>query len=327
VRDCGGPCSHGPHCHGPEDGRSPLVVALVVIIVVAMSPHLSSWSGASPAGASSALAPVAVMSFELHLDPAVLEARPTSSQNGPVVFNGSAEVPHVPPGLRVTVTLSSSCDWPSIVSPSTMVFSDANPQAFYVSVVVPPGTARGERAQLRVSGTAKAPLLPEMTDTAFANVTVAPYYGVRIEDAFTDGKAERGSTVVVTLNITNMCNFDLACHLELLDPPQGLSAGPTDTTTIAMFTYALVTIAIYVSDEAATGSSDVMVGVVYPEQARGAPECHATTKVVVVDARAQALSWGVTSALLIALIGGIALIIILRRKKSRRKADGRKEAL
>ena len=298
----------------------PLLLAASILCAV---PCEGNGSDRAPPGD----APLAVLSLELDIDPDLLVAHPTYAQNGPVMFNGTAEVLHLGPSASATVTISAGCEWPAIVSPSTMTFTESVPQAFFVTVVVPPRMTRGLREELRVQGTAKVAFHPVMTDTAYANVTVAPYYDVRITGVDNEGIIERGSTVDVTLNITNHCNFDLTSHLALVDPPPGFSAEPTDTTTIAAGTNAFLTISVVVGDEAATGTCELRVDVLYPEQAQGAPACSATPQLAVVDAGDGSPSWGVTALVLLALAGGIAAVLLLRRRRGHRQADGRVEGL
>jgi len=267
-------------------------------------------------------APLAVMSFELRLDPDLLVAHPTYDWNGPVMFNGTAEVLHVVPGATVIVTISASCEWPAIVSPSTMYFTESAPQAIHVTVVVPPQSSRGAREQLRVSGTAHAAFHPLMTDTAYANVTVAPYYDVHVTGVLMDGLVDRGSTVDAKLNITNHCNFNLTLSLALVAPPPGFSADPTGTTTIAAGTNAFVTIAIDVGEDAATGTYELRIDVLYPEQAQGAPACSATPQLAVVGEGGHAASWGVTALVLLALAVLVCIIIWARRRTGMRGASG-----
>jgi len=293
----------------------PLLLAASILCAV---PCEGNGSDRAPPGD----APLAVMSLELDLDPDLLVAHPTYAQNGPVMFNGTAEVLHLGPSASATVTISAGCEWPAIVSPSTMTFTESVPQAFFVTVVVPPRMTRGLREELRVQGTAKVAFHPVMTDTAYANVTVAPYYDVRITGVANEGIIERGSTVDVTLNVTNHCNFDLTPHLALVDPPPGFSAEPTDTTTIAAGTNAFLTISVVVGDEAATGTCELRVDVLYPEQAQGAPACSATPQLAVVDGAESSASWTITAMVLMALAVLVCIIIWARHRTVKGGASG-----
>ncbi len=297
---------------------------LLTTVLFVLLPSISSTvpcEGGGTDGIPRTASPLAVMSVEIDISPDQLEARPTNSQNGPVMFDGTANVLHVVPGAKVTVTLSASCEWVAILSPSTMVFSESVPQAFFVTVVVPPKTVRGEREELRVSATAKAPLLPVMTDTTCANVTVAPYYHVRIDGLEHRSRVERGSTVEVTLNVTNLTNLDLTFHLVLGDPPLGITAEPTLTTALEPNHNAFVTIHIDVSGEAAAGTHKLRIDVVYPEQAQGAPPCSATPELGVVDVASSTPSWSVTWALLLVLVVLVGIIVWARWRRGTREAS------
>jgi hypothetical protein len=164
--------------------------------------------------ADAALNPVPVLT--LSLVPTQLEARVTNSQNGPVMFGGNATVEKLSGSLeRVTVTLSASCIWPAIVSPSTMVFTNMVPQPFYVTVVVPPKTSALEIGQLIVSGTAKAPGMPAATATANAVVTVAQYFKLSIGADTPLREVKPGDITYNTVNIYNEGNGLDSFELEV----------------------------------------------------------------------------------------------------------------
>jgi hypothetical protein len=164
--------------------------------------------------ADAALNPVPVLT--LSLVPTQLEARVTNSQNGPVMFGGNATVEKFSGNLeRVTVTLSASCIWPAIVSPTTMVFTNMQPQPFYVTVVVPPKTSSLEIGQLIISGTAKAPGMPAATATANAVVTVAQYFKLSIGADTPLREVKPGDITYNTVNIYNEGNGLDSFELEV----------------------------------------------------------------------------------------------------------------
>jgi hypothetical protein len=156
--------------------------------------------------AEAALNPVPVLT--LSLTPTQLQSRVTNSQNGPVMFGGNATVEKFSGNVeRVTVTLSASCIWPAIVSPSTMVFTQSGrSQPFYVTVVVPPKTSSLEVGTLIVSGTAKAPGMPVVTATANAVVTVAQYFKLSIGADTPLREVKPGDITYNTINIYNEGN-------------------------------------------------------------------------------------------------------------------------
>ena len=166
-----------------------------------------------------ALNPVPVLT--LSITPCQLEASVSDTQNGPVMFWGNASVEKLSTSLlRVTVTLSASCIWPAIISPSTMVFTESNrPQPFTVTVVVPPKTSSLEVGTLIVSGTAKAPGIAIVTTSANAVVTVRQYFG--IEGSVLGGPFEgihAGGTVEGRLAVNNTGNGLDSVTIDLLDP-------------------------------------------------------------------------------------------------------------
>jgi hypothetical protein len=160
--------------------------------------------------------PVPVLT--LSITPTELQAVVTPSQNGPVMFGGNATVEMLP-FMTVTVTLSASCQWPAILSPSTMTFEDSITQQFYVTVVVPPRTSSLMVGTLIVSGTAKAPGISIVTASANAVVTVRQYFGLVV--SVLGGPFEglhAGSTVTGRLAVNNTGNGLDSVTIDLLDP-------------------------------------------------------------------------------------------------------------
>lgn len=197
-------------------GTSPMPRAITVMTaaLLLLCP-LVSMSGLMFA----AFNPVPVLT--LSITPSQLQAIVTETQNGPVMFTGNATVDMLP-FMTVTVTLSASCIWPAILSPSTMTFEDTRPQQFFVTVVVPPRTSSMEVGTLIVSGTAKAPGMPIVTASANAVVTVRQYFGLEV--SVLGGPFEglhEGSTVTGKLSVNNSGNGPDSVTIDLLDP-QGI---------------------------------------------------------------------------------------------------------
>ena len=166
-----------------------------------------------------ALNPVPILT--LSLTPNQLQATVTDTQNGAVMFGGNATVEKLSTSLlRVTVTLSASCIWPALISPSTMVFTDSNrPQPFAVTVVVPPKTSSLEVGTLIVSGTAKAPGIAIVTASANAVVTVAQYFGLEVSVLGGPFQGlQAAGTVSGKLVVNNTGNGLDSIVIELLDP-------------------------------------------------------------------------------------------------------------
>jgi hypothetical protein len=185
-----------------------LLMALVTLLATCMAP--STVVEALPN-------PIPVLT--LQLTPTQLEAHVTQTTNGAVMFGGNATVEAAFGFMTVTVTLSASCIWPAILSPSTMEFKSAMPQPFYVTVVVPPRTSALEVGQLIVSGTAKAPGMPVATATANAVVTVGQYYmfGLGTPNDTISG-AWPGGEVAGRLTINNTGNGLDTFRIALNDP-------------------------------------------------------------------------------------------------------------
>jgi hypothetical protein len=162
------------------DGRTQLR-ATVLASVLLLGLFTSFVNPVAPVAeeAEAALNPVPVL--QLALSPNALEAHVTNSQNGPVSFSGNATVEKLSGSLeRVTVTLSATCVWTAIVTPSTMIFSVPGTQQFWVTVIVPPKTSSLEVGQVIVSGTARAPGMPVAVAQANGVVTVDQFYKVSL---------------------------------------------------------------------------------------------------------------------------------------------------
>ncbi len=184
----------------------PVAIAVLLVACIATGP-----------GADALPNPVPVLT--LQLTPTQLQAHVTPTQNGPVMFGGNATVEAAFGFMTVTVTLSASCIWPAIISPSTMEFKDSKPQPFYVTVVVPPKTSALMIGQLIVSGTAKAPGMPVATATANAVVTVAQYHMFELSTRNdTLYGAAPGASVSGRLTINNTGNGLDTFSIAMQDP-------------------------------------------------------------------------------------------------------------
>ena len=136
--------------------------------------------GTIPASQVSGLpSPVPVLTLDL--TPIQQTVHINCTLNDAVMFGGNATVELGFQMQRVTVTLSSSCIWPTCLSPTELEFTRSETQMFYVTVTVPPGTSSLEVGQLTVLGMAKAPGMPTSTGQANAVVTVAQYYGLELD--------------------------------------------------------------------------------------------------------------------------------------------------
>ena len=155
-----------------RSGPVPVITALLVLSIL-------------PAGGEGALPPAEAPSIgpevTLSLTPSTAEADVSFTKYGNVWFSGNAEVDRLPVD-RCVVTLTSSVDtgWASTCSPSILAFSTNKVQSFQVTVSVPPGTLASLTGILTVTGEASGAGFSS-TSTATANVTVAPYYLLRLQ--------------------------------------------------------------------------------------------------------------------------------------------------
>ena len=195
--------------------------ALIVALHVALATMLVACIAPCP-GVDALPNPVPVLT--LSLTPTQLQAHVTQTQNGPVMFGGNATVEAAFGFMTVTVTLSASCIWPAIVSPSTMTFTSTQSQLFHVTVVVPPRTSALGIGQLIISGTAKAPGMPTATATANAVVTVDQYFvfDISTPDSTLAGAAP-GRTVSGRFTINNTGNGLDSFRIALTDPSDAVA--------------------------------------------------------------------------------------------------------
>jgi hypothetical protein len=171
-------------------------IIMISILLVVLAPGHAKASPASP-----------WVSLDIDLNPDLLVAKVTNSQNGPVTFSGNATVDKLQTSLeRVTVTLTSDCDWTSMVTPSTMVFSDPGTKPFDMTVIVPPTTPPISR-QATVYGSAKNPVLGEDEASATVTVRVAQYFRHNMTlDYVSTTKVEPGDTIHGSFTLKNEGN-------------------------------------------------------------------------------------------------------------------------
>lgn len=250
------------------------------------------------------------------LTPDALTAHVTNSENGPVTFNGSVRMNHLVPGLRYTISLSASCDWPTIASPSTGVVNDDTAMEFSVTVVVPPMTPRDATSTLIVSASAKAPGIPAYTAQDQATVTVGPYYNVHLAVPVNTVEMRRGSTTHVLCNLSNECNGPMGFQFQLLDPPDGITLGPVRIVTLAQGDIIDVDLAYEVTGNAPTGKHELVIQIQFSGDAPGAlPETQSMTVDVV-----PAVGGSVTSLVVVVTVAVvIAVVVIYMRMSSRRR--------
>ncbi len=142
-------------------------------------------------------------SMEISLYPDELFAKITNQQLGAVTYGGNVTI-EKPLGIdEVEVRLSADCTrgWPTVISPTTLVFTEAGTERFTVTVIVPPATPP-------VSGTVTATAVAHSQiwdETASAEVTasVLQYYQFKIWIDGNTGEGEPGGTIGGTITIFN----------------------------------------------------------------------------------------------------------------------------
>lgn len=138
--------------------------------------RLSFWFGAALVVllpfAGAAINPVPVIA--LKLDTAMQTVNVTENTSATAVYSGECAIDKLP-YVRATVTLNASTDqgWAAQVSPETMVFTNTDPQAFTVTVLVPAAT-RNITAYLNVKGTVVANGLQSSAETQAVLTVIGP---------------------------------------------------------------------------------------------------------------------------------------------------------
>jgi len=192
-----------------DGGRIGLRATVLVALML-----LSAFVGIAAPKAEAALNPVPVLT--LNLDPIQLQANPTNSQNGAVIFAGNATVTKLSSQAeRVTVSLTASCEWTTVISPATMVFTLSQTQKFHVTVLVPPKTSSLIVGRLLISGTAKAPGIAIQTASASAAITVGQFYKLSIGSDTPLREVGPGDITYDTINIYNEGNGLDSFELEV----------------------------------------------------------------------------------------------------------------
>ena len=258
-------------------------------------------------------------SISISLAPDTLLAHVTEKDSGPAMFNGTASVDRIVRGVRVTVTLSAACEWPAILSPSTMVFTTGDPQTFYVTVVVPPATERDISNSVVVSASGKAPGLPVMTAQAEATVTVAPYYKAHLALPLEAVEARRGSTTSVKCNLSNSCNGPMSFQVQLVGPVEGITLHPINSISLKQFDVVDIELAFDVASDFPTGSRSLELQVTFLQAEPGTPASTQQMAVNVVPGLGRSGAPVLIAAIVAAISLGIIGYWVVR---GRRRASG-----
>jgi len=301
-------------------GRGPAQLLAMLIIVCQGCPALLA-AVASPASPGNirdvrpSRSPAVGPGLAVSLEPDALTVNISNSQSGPALFNGSVRMDRIVPGLRYTITLSGSCDWPSIVSPTTFVVKDDTAMDFTATVVVPPATPRDTTETMIVSATAKAPGTPTYTAQDQATVTVAPYYGVHLAVPVDTVELRRGSTTHILCNLSNRCNGPMGFQIQLVDPPDGITLEPVRIVTLAQGDILDVDLAFQVTGDASTGTHELVIQIGFSGDAPGAPPKTESMTIDVVPATGRT---GTSLVVVAAVAVAIAVVVLYLRRSSRR---------
>lgn len=306
----------GPHGRARARGAATAASRAWVLALATMT-VLSAVGPTLCAGA----APNPLDPLELVLVPNVAMVEVTNDENGVVVFDGVATVDHSRL-MNAQVTLSSSCVWPAVVSPSVMEFMGPGRQEFTVTVVVPPKTSSLMTGEVLVSGTYKAPGMPVETAEASAIVLVAHYHKSSLSVSDRSIRVARGAIGAIEITIHNEGNGPARYELQA-DAPEGfgvvfsppeLEIGADDQATVWMNVSA--------GDGAKSGEHQVVLRV----EEVGVSQRTLDEMAITVRVGSPAWTWVAIVLLLVAAGVAVALwkgrLPALRRALSRKRDDG-----
>ena len=160
-------------------------------------------------------------------------ARITNTMSGQVEFIGNVTVGNVAgTDQRVTVEMDATCEWPVVVSPSTMVFVVNGSQEFHLTVVVPMRTHVGSSDAVVTARAVDDARI--VTGSARCTVVVEQYYGLEA-GAFPPVVHVGGSPATVrgVVNVQNLGNGNDTFLIEVLDPPGELTGFDLEPTGVA----------------------------------------------------------------------------------------------
>ncbi len=313
-------------------GRGLLGMCLLYALVLALAVNVTV-----PFPPTDALIPPdeVILSVAVSITPDILTALVTESQNGPVLFDGNVTVSKTSSSVqRVTVTLSVSCEWSAQVSPSTMVFTDENPQVFVLTVVVPPKTQVTAK-EATVSAYARDPV-QDARASAKCTVAVGQYYklSVNTEEPMSEISSS-SATVGGVLRIYNEGNGRDTFRIEITSKPDGLDDYDIEeSVTIEPSGYVDVQYTLFIEADVGLGDGylayvnfkitsmgAVNAGIPYSQEysvtiykpsARANLEEHWPTYV----------GWGVG----LGILGTVAIVMVRRRRRARKEPAKDKKA-
>ncbi len=302
---------------------STYAVAILTVALLVSTNFASSTvteDGSTPGGP---LFPNPVPSLHLSLSPNVLEAVVTSSQNGPVSFNGTATVEQ-PRFMTSTVTLSATCIWTPIVSPSTLEFDGPGEKPFHATVIVPPETSSLEVGQVIVSGTCRSPGMPVAVAQANAVVTVAQYYDTAFNFTTRTRELHRGESDTIEIRITNLGNGPAVYELTVSVQDDDITA-TLSSVKIELMAGEEATVFLNVSagKEASFGEYTVIVTI--EEVSGGRRSVGDFQFMVAVRSKVTPFQWITISAILVVVI--VATVLFMAWKRGRLQRFRRRTVL
>jgi hypothetical protein len=190
-----------------------LMFRLVAIVAAAvlLTGISAGWSG--PAAAiPNPTAPVLTVTID---EPTTVEAVVTEKELGFANFAGTVTMDKLPfERVMVVLTVSVDTEWVAVLSPTTMVFTSNGPQPFTFVVTVPEATSAEEVGHVKVTASASGTGY-SVSDDAKANVTVAPYYRIKLEPSTPYQEVPPGNTAVATMVVQNPGNAVDSYTLEI----------------------------------------------------------------------------------------------------------------
>ena len=188
-------------------GREARAIFLLMTLLVGLGLDIM------PGPAEASAFPMAVLAIKL-LD-AEQQANITEREQCIVHFEGQVSVDKLPVE-RGVVFLWACTDigWPLRIYPALLYFTSTMPQNFGVTVTVPQGTLGNVTGTVTVKGKTHLDGR-EMLGETKGTVTIAPYFGVRLEPRTPVSVSGPGDGTSVELRIRNTGNADDSYELEL----------------------------------------------------------------------------------------------------------------
>jgi hypothetical protein len=185
-----------------------MATALAALMLTGVVTGLSGFSAAVPNPVTPDL--------QVHIDePTTVQATVTDQQKATVVFQGAVQVDKLPVE-RVTVVLAMAIDtgWAASITPSTIVITDTQAHPFSVCVVVPEATHADVVGHVKATASASGTSY-SVTDEAGANVTVAPYYLVKLNSSAPYEEVLPGQMASFEVSVQNPGNAVDSYELEI----------------------------------------------------------------------------------------------------------------